>query len=151
MNLKELMRPVIVLCVICLLTTAALAGTNVLTKDIIEENSLQAEIESRQKVLPSAVDFQENGDYVEGIAADGSVAGYVFVTETKGYGGTIKVMTGIDAGGMVTGVSVLEHSETVGLGANAEKPDFVDQFKAAVPDSGFNVVKSWAGMRKQPR
>ena len=54
--------------------------------------------------------------------------GYVFETEASGYGGKVKVMTGIDAEGAITGVVILSHDETPGLGANAEKPDFLNQF-----------------------
>ena len=58
----------------------------------------------------------------------GSVSGYVFTTVAKGYGGDIKVMTGVDADGKVSGVEILEISETAGLGMNAKKPDFLSQY-----------------------
>ena len=35
---------------------------------------------------------------------------------------------GIDVSGTVTGIQILEHSETPGLGANASNPSFTDQF-----------------------
>ena len=142
MNAKEMFKPVLVLFLICLITTAALAGTNALTAGKIEENSINTEIETRKNVLPEASKFEERDDYVEGFSEDGKTVGYVFVTEAKGYGGTIKVMTGVNVNGSVTGVSVLEHSETVGLGANAAKSSFVDQYKGSIPDSGFTVTKS---------
>ena len=40
---------------------------------------------------------------------------------------------------------ILEQDETPGLGANAEKESFRDQFKQAVPENGFSVTKSTAG------
>ena len=42
-------------------------------------------------------------------------------------------------------VVILEQDETPGLGANAEKESFRDQFKQAVPENGFTVTKSTAG------
>ena len=54
LNGKEVLRPTLVLFLICLLTTLALAGTNLLTKNRIAQQELLAEEESRQVVLPQA-------------------------------------------------------------------------------------------------
>ncbi|MFQ7748735.1 MAG: RnfABCDGE type electron transport complex subunit G [Eubacteriales bacterium] len=119
-----------------------MAGTNLLTKEkIAEQQALKAE-ESRRIVLDSADSFeaQDNGEYYAGIK-DGQTVGYVFETESKGYGGTVRVMTGISSEGEITGVVVLSHSETPGLGANAEKEDFRNQYKQAAPESGIEIVK----------
>lgn len=44
------------------------------------------------------------------------------------YGGPIKVLVGVGVDGKITGVKILEHSDTPGLGANAESPFyFVDR------------------------
>lgn len=44
------------------------------------------------------------------------------------YGGPIKIMAGVSAGGTITGVKIMEHSDTPGLGANAASPSyFVDR------------------------
>ena len=50
-------------------------------------------------------------------------------------------MTGIDAEGAITGVVILSHDETPGLGANAEKPDFLNQFLQQAPEGGLEVIK----------
>ena len=69
--------------------------------------------------------------------------GYVFETEGKGYGGSVNVMTGISTEGSITGVVILSHGETPGLGANAEKEEFRDQYKQPVANNvgGIQVVK----------
>lgn len=142
-NVKEVLKPSLILFAICLVVTALLAGTNLLTK---EQIAAQAEIlagESRKVVLADAETFEEaDGCYV-GLAG-GETVGYVFETESKGYGGTVKVMTGIGADGTVTGVVILEHAETPGLGANAERVTFTDQYKQAVPAEGIVLVKNKA-------
>lgn len=141
MNAKDILKPSLTLFIICLVVTALLAGTNLLTKDRIAE---QAEImagESRKVVLSDADDFEEKDGYYVGLKG-GETVGYVFETESKGYGGTVKVMTGISADGMITGVVVLEHGETPGLGANAERTTFTDQYKQAVPAEGITLVKN---------
>ena len=129
LNAKSVLAPAAVLLVICILVSAALAGTNLLTRDRIAEAAAKKAEESRMVVLPQAETFEEL---------------YVFETEGKGYGGTVKVMTGISAEGKITGVVILSHGETPGLGANAEKESFRDQYKeqpAANLAGGIKVVK----------
>lgn len=144
MKLKEVLKPALILCVICLLATAALAGTNLLTADTIAQQKVITEQESRKQVLPDADSFEEADGYAIGKTGS-DIAGYVFVTSSKGYGGDVQVMTGISTDGQITGVVILEQDETPGLGANAEKESFRDQFKQAAPENGFTVTKSTAG------
>lgn len=140
---KDILKPALILFAICLVVTALLAGTNLLTKDkIAEQSALEAE-QSRKVVLSDADSFEEADGYYIG-KANNETVGYVFQTEAKGYGGAVKVMTGISADGQITGVVILEHSETPGLGANAEKASFTDQFKQAVPENGITLVKNKA-------
>ena len=140
---KDILKPALILFVICLVVTALLAGTNLLTKDkIAEQSALEAE-QSRKVVLSDADSFEEADGYYIG-KANNETVGYVFQTEAKGYGGAVKVMTGISADGQITGVVILEHSETPGLGANAEKASFTDQFKQTAPEKGITLVKNRA-------
>lgn len=140
MNVKEVLKPAAILFAICVVVSAALAGTNLLTRDKIAQAQAQKAEESRMVVLPGAEAFEEaDGCYIG--TAGGQTVGYVFETESKGYGGTVKVMTGISTEGSITGVVILEHGETPGLGANAEKAEFRDQYQQAVPAEGISVVK----------
>ena len=148
LNWKEILLPAAALTVICLVVTAALGVTNELTKGPIAVLQEETERASRQQVLPQAQEFTEieyegltDAPY-EGRDASGQLVGYVIVTQAKGYGGTIQVMTGIDTSGTVTGVNILSHSETVGLGANAAKPEFTDQYQKPIPEDGFVVEKN---------
>ncbi|MDR0399667.1 MAG: FMN-binding protein [Treponema sp.] len=44
------------------------------------------------------------------------------------YGGPLKALVGVNAGGTIAGVRILEHQDTPGLGANAASPSyFVDR------------------------
>lgn len=142
LDIKSIAMPTAVLLIICVVVSAALAGTNLLTKDKIQEQQLQNAEKSRRIVLNTAEEFsaEKEGLYYTGTAG-GQTVGYVFETQSKGYGGTVKVMTGMDAEGKITGVVILSHSETPGLGANAEKPAFLDQFQQSAPENGIDVVK----------
>ena len=116
---KDILKPALILFVICLVVTALLAGTNLLTKDkIAEQSALEAE-QSRKVVLSDADSFEEADGYYIG-KANNETVGYVFQTEAKGYGGAVKVMTG------------------------AEKASFTDQFKQTAPEKGITLVKNKA-------
>lgn len=54
--------------------------------------------------------------------------GYVVTAQSKGYGGMLKVMVGIDSNGVITGTEVLENYETQGLGSKVSEHAFMDQY-----------------------
>lgn len=151
LNPKEIIRPAVMLTVICLVVTALLAGTNLLTRDQIERQKQEAARTSRELVLPGVTEFEEakitgaEGEEVSYYIGKngGEIAGYVFTTTASSYGGQIQVMTGIQADGAVTGVELLSINDTPGLGMNAQKEDFRAQYHQAIPESGqFSVIKS---------
>lgn len=66
--------------------------------------------------------------------------GYCFTLVTRGYGGDITIMAGINTEDTVTGVEIVSHSETAGLGANANTPAWLSQFSGKT--QGLSVVKN---------
>ena len=46
----------------------------------------------------------------------------------KGYHDLIEVMVGVGPDGKLTGISIMTHTETPGLGARIVEPEFTDQF-----------------------
>lgn len=141
---SEIIKPTVVLALICIVTSALLAYTNSLTAPKIEALAIENEINSRKLVLSTAADFEESKvddiTYFIGKDSAGSTVGYVFTTVSKGYGGDVKVMVGINADGTVSGVEALELNETPGLGMNAQSPDFLSQFVGKV--LGISVAKN---------
>lgn len=135
---KEVLVPSVSLFVISLVVTLLLAVTNNITAPLIEKLSVETEIETRKTVLADASYFDDENKtvtldgteytYCVGLDAEKNVVGYIFTTSTKGYGGEVKVMTGVSADGKVTGVEALSLSETAGLGMNAQKETFRDQY-----------------------
>lgn len=144
---KEVLVPSVSLFVISLVVTLLLAVTNNITAPLIEKLSVETEIETRKTVLADASYFDDENKtvtldgteytYCVGLDAEKNVVGYIFTTSTKGYGGEVKVMTGVSADGKVTGVEALSLSETAGLGMNAQKETFRDQY---IGKSGKIVV-----------
>ncbi len=147
-NAKEILVPTLALFLIAAICTAILAFTNSVTAPKIEENNRQAEIESRQVVFTDAKSFSDEKTsddvvYVEALDENGKVIGYVFTTSAKGYGSEIKIMTGIDVSGTTTGMEILSIEETAGLGMNAKKDDFKNQYVGVKGE--LEVVKNNAG------
>ena len=61
--------------------------------------------------------------------ADGKILGYVMtITSSEAYGGELQLAMGIRMDGTVNGISFLSLSETIGLGMEAKKPEFQEQF-----------------------
>lgn len=134
---KEIIVPAVSLFLICVVVTALLALTNAVTAPKIDALAVETQEASKKQVLSSADSFSEEKQvekdgvsytYYDGLASDGSVMGYVFVTSAKGYGGDISVMVGVLGDGTVAGVNILSINETAGLGMNAKNQSFLDQF-----------------------
>ncbi|MDF2678259.1 MAG: RnfABCDGE type electron transport complex subunit [Bacillota bacterium] len=137
-----------VLFIISAISAGSLAWLNDFTKDRIEQNDLSASMspEVIQAVAPGANTFVPFDDaaLVESIKAEnakfvdlltivdgsGNAMGTVVqtLTPTPGYGGDMELYVGIDKDGKFTGMSVIAHSETSGLGTRTTEPDFWSQF-----------------------
>ena len=134
MTPKAILVPAIALLLICLVATTLLAGTNMITMEKIALNAVEKENSSRMIVLPEGKSYSEvvtleSGlTYCIGSDEEGNEVGYVFTTGAKGYGGTVSVMVGLDLEGTITGIEILSHSETPGLGANATGDSFKSRF-----------------------
>ena len=59
---------------------------------------------------------------------NGEIIAVAFGEAATGYNGPIEVMVGIDTEGRLTGIGIMTHAETPGLGARVEEADFRDQF-----------------------
>ena len=126
---KEIIVPAVSLFLICVVVTALLALTNAVTAPKID--ALTVETQEAAASFSDEKQIEKDGvsyTYYDGLASDGSVMGYVFVTSAKGYGGDISVMVGVLGDGTVAGVNILSINETAGLGMNAKNQSFLDQF-----------------------
>ncbi len=144
---KEILIPTVVLLVICIVSSALLAGTNMLTKDRIATINEQTKSAAMQEVMPDAKSFDnavtvsETLEYATAKSAEGKAVGYAFTVSENGYGGEIKLMVGVKLDGTVSSVKVLAaDSETPGLGANVKNDSFLSQFTDK--NSELTVVKN---------
>ncbi len=83
-------------------------------------------------------------EVMKALDASGEQIGYAFtVTNSEGYGGDIQFAIGIKDDGTLNAISILDISETAGLGMRADTDEFKDQFKDKQVES-FTYTKSGA-------
>ena len=120
-NWNKIFKPIVVLCVICIVVTGALAATNGMTAPIIEAATLAAQEAARTELLPDAQGFEK----VEGVDVANvsdvyrttNDVGVVITSSAKGYGGDVVVMTAITPDGNIKQIKVTEQTETKGIGS----------------------------------
>lgn len=159
MQSREIISVSFRLFIITAVTTLCLALVNSMTAGVIKANAEKAQLEAQKEVLLAALEFKKteaseknipegtkNGVRIESLnvgIANGNGVGYIAtMISNAGYGGDIKVMVGIDSDGSVTKVKILQSSETAGLGQNASKPEFINQFNGK--SGSLSVVKNKA-------
>lgn len=134
---KDMIIPTLVLFLICLVVTGALAFTYQITKPIIDEINIRNANIARGEVLPDAEgafteEISEKSPGILEIYKADNNTGYVFTAVDKGFGGEIIVMAGINEKGEITGVKVTSHGETPGLGTKAMTADYLSQYKGKI-------------------
>lgn len=163
-----LVWPALALFIICIITTAALAGTNALTVGPIADQARLAAEEARKAVLPAAtferVDLSSlssadlasavgsskslsfaNAEAYRGLDAEGKTAGVVVEVDTRGYANGLRIMIGIAADATVAGIRILADSETPGLGKKVADAPFLSGLLGKPTATGFAVRKDAKG------
>ena len=115
---KYVLRLALILLVITSVVAAALAGINTITKPIIDQLNAEKTQKAIEAVLPGggeSIDFTDDTGLV-GVVYKGE-SGYAIQVAPVGFDGAITMMVGVDFDGNVLGISVIDQSETAGLGA----------------------------------
>ena len=152
MKKDSIVRDTLILTVITLIAGLLLGLVYQITKEPIAASRENRKQEAYHTVFQEAETFQTfeafeekeaeeilrnagvSGCYVNEAAlaldsGENAIGSVVTATSKEGYGGEIKVSVGITLDGTVTGIELLSISETAGLGMNATKDDFKNQFK----------------------
>ena len=151
------------LTVIALVAAALLGLVNNITADKIAENDAEKTRISMSAVVPEGSEFTDKLEISDDVAAAaaaqggkltelygvknaGADAGYVMKIAASGSQGTITMMVGVDANKAITGISVVSHAETSGIGTkvmgnepNTAGVPVLDQF-IGMSGSGSLVV-----------
>ena len=171
--MKNLIKDAAILLIITLFSGLILGFVFQITKEPIALAEEKAAREAYSEVFPCALSFEpeENAQtqilaqdalWVEGgfdgvsidhvlraLDKDGTLLGYVLtVTSHEGYGGDITFTMGIANDGTLNGISILDISETAGLGMKAEevlKPQFAEKNVPVFTDRTTEISPTSAG------
>ncbi len=143
------LRPGLLLALVAFLGVGLLAGVHELTRDRIADQEAAALRARLGEVLDPKLHDNDLADAVLELTAperlghdqpvrvflarlgDEPAAVVVETLAPDGYNGTIELLVGVDLTGVVTGVRVVQHRETPGLGdpIEARRSDWIDGFR----------------------
>ena len=145
-TVKYILRLTFTLLAICAAVAAILAGVNAITAPIIAETKAAKTQQAIAAVVPGAEDVAEisftdasglvSKVYAVSTGNTAAISGYAVEVAPSGFGGAITMMVGVSLDGKVTGISIISHAETPGLGAVA----------AAGTDKGVAFREQFAGL-----
>jgi len=148
MKKDSVFKMVIVLTLTCLTAGVCLSFTYMYTKDAIASAEKDATLSSVRKVLPEfdgdpeekmlTVNDEEKVFYVG--KKNGEIVGVATSSSSMGYGGAVSILVGVDVYGAITGIVLLQHQETPGLGTKAANPEFLDQFQGKRLDDAGDAI-----------
>ena len=157
MDPKYLIKLTVTLFLTCVVVAGALGAVNMVTKDKIAAINL----EKTQNAMKAVVADPDNSTFSDALAltdemtaaalanggtlteayevmVGGAPAGHALKVVASGSQGSIEMMVGLDAEGAVTGVSVVKHAETAGIGTKVvdNEPN----------NAGVGVLDQFVGM-----
>ena len=112
------------LTVIAVVAAAALAFVNAVTEEPIAQAQKAKKEQAVKDVLPAFQTIEEttidDTPCTKAYDGEGNLVGVAIEAKSsKGFGGDLVAMVGLDAQGSITGYQILQTSETPGLGAKA--------------------------------
>ncbi len=135
---------VIALTTIALVSALLLGLTHLQTAERIAENQAARQRAAIEQVLPEfdndpmeeayELDRFERLRFHPATLNDDPVGLAVHSYTGRGYGGDIEVMVGFTLDGTISGVQIVQHSETPGLGDGITRERFLEQFREMDPD-----------------
>ena len=164
MDPAYIIKLTVTLLVTCVIVAAALGGVNAVTEEKIDAINWENTVTAMKAVVadPDNTTFSDalpltdemtaaSGsvtlDSVYEAQAGGSTAGYAIKVVASGSQGKIEMMVGVDAEGVVTGVSIVKNSETSGIGSKvmtnmptASGVGVLSQFEGKSADDGVLTV-----------
>ena len=134
--MNYVLKPALTLFITAVLVVAGLSYVYNLTLDPIERQKRKTQEAAMKEVFPGASQYKEmqtekTGSIVSVYEAlsDKILKGYVVQLSPKGYSGNIDLIVGISLSeNKITGMRVMRHTETPGLGALAVKEDFYRRY-----------------------
>ena len=134
---RTYVMPLLVLTLICLVVSGALALMEHLTSPIIISAAAERAQEAMKSKIPAAEDFVpvELDDFdglpdtIREVYRTSNDVGYIFIAAESGFSGDITVICGLDNDGRILSCSTLSHTETKGIGTILEQESFLGPFR----------------------
>lgn len=129
-NNNSLVKIALNLTIACIISGIIISVVYFLTADI----AIQKQVELNNLALKNLVAEADTYTPIEGktgwytASQNGAVIAYVIPSESKGYGGTIKLLVAVGPDNKVLRYTILDAKETPGLGDKAAKAPFTEQF-----------------------
>ncbi len=135
-NPNSMPRLIIVLFLISAVTALLLGLVDYITRDRIAEIKIQKTNSALSEVMPGGETFEQldaavsakEVSCVYAAKSGGDTVGYVVEAVVSGSQGNIDMVVGIGLDGAVTGVAIIEMSETSNLGSKASDAEWRAQF-----------------------
>ena len=131
MDKKFIIKLSVILFLITAVCVCTLAVCNNITKDTIEKINIENQENAKKEVLKEATSFEvskTDKDVFIGKNGD-KIIGYAVSVSPKGFGGNMDMMVGITPDLKVCDISIVNISETPGLGSKANDKKFLGQYK----------------------
>jgi electron transport complex, RnfABCDGE type, G subunit len=151
--MKENIKLGLILFLITAVAGLSLGFVKELTAAAIEANS-KINSSDLAELLPGAVkvkDIKVEGieeekirvlEAYEAYSNDETLTGHIFKTRTKGFHGAIDMVVAVDKNDKLSGIKIVEHTETPGLGARIVEEEFRKDFVGKEIASGIKMVKT---------
>ena len=156
--MKDILRLTIVLTVISAVSALSLAVVYKATQEPIAQNRRLALLAALNEVLPPHDNQPDNELKVVNLGQDeqgrakemkfyparqgGKLVGAALTAVSKGFGGDIEMLIGVNGHGQILGIKILSHRETPGLGAKIIRPDFLQQFAGKTMKNQLDLKKA---------
>jgi electron transport complex protein RnfG len=162
-EMKDIARLVFVLTLIAAGAALILSLVEGVTREPIAEQRRQETLKALKAVLPPIDNAPDTDTVSLTVGKDkkgrdvartfyrgrrgGELSGVAFkVVSPEGYSGNIEIMVGVDESGTVSGIEILSHAETPGLGSKITGEDFKSQFKGrSLTNTDWRVKKDGGG------
>ncbi len=128
------LRMVLVLFFVCLFSAVSLSFLYVKTQSKIEQNKILKEIKLKKEIVPSAEKFVpkrlDTISLEQCYDKEDKLIGFLLKSSCLGYAGVIEYIVSVSSTIplQITGIKIVSHKETPGLGANVTKGKFLSQF-----------------------
>ncbi len=158
-SLQELLKPAIILLIICGICASLLAAVYVITEDKIEENALMEESRAIMDIFPDyashetvRIDHKDCTSVARVYDADSKLIGYAATVAPMGFKAEINTVVGVSVDLKIIKTVITSMTETAGIGTKINEPSYLSTYVGMGTDINFgNGVEAISGSTKSSK